>query len=121
MSGTGLSPDQDEYRRRLDAQADAQIDAWSAELMRDMSIRRGVLSVLRDLMTTSGLTERELERVYAAGGGAPATVGRTEDARIMIPAVALHHLVPGLRREMPDGRERLIRYLVENFHEIVYI
>jgi hypothetical protein len=39
----------------------------------------------------------------------------------MVPAVTLHHFVSGLRRELPGARERLIDYLVRNFHTIVYL
>ena len=53
--------------------------------------------------------------------GGHATAGRTADGRLMVPAIALHHLVTGLRREAPDARARLTDYLVRNFHEIVYI
>ena len=48
MGATGLSADPKEYRSRLDEQSDEQIDAWAAELMRDVSIRRGVRKVVRD-------------------------------------------------------------------------
>ena len=121
MTATGLSPDPDEYLRRLEEQPDDRIDAWVAELMRDMSIRRGVLRVLADAMSAFGVDEGGLRRIYAAGGGPPATMGRTEDGRVMVPAVALHHLVTGAREQIPDARSRLTRYLVKNFHEIVYI
>ncbi len=43
--------------------------------MSDISIRRGVLAVLRDLREASGLEDRELEKVFAAGGGPPAVIG----------------------------------------------
>ena len=89
--------------------------------MRDLSIRVGVLRVLADFRRATGLKDRDVERLFAVGGGPPAVVGRTADGRMMVPAIALHYLVSGLRRETPDGRERLTRYLVENFHEIVYI
>jgi hypothetical protein len=121
LTATGLSSNPAEYRQRLDDQPDDQIDAWSAELMRDMSIRRGVLSVLQGFGAAAGLGERQLERLYANGGGPPATAGRTADGHLMVPAIALHHLVSGLRREAPDARARLTAYLVANFHEIVYI
>jgi hypothetical protein len=39
----------------------------------------------------------------------------------MMPAVALYALVPGIRAQTRDGRERLIAYLVENFDELVYV
>ena len=121
MTATGLSPTPEEYRQRLAGQPDEQVDAWSAELMRDMSIRRGVLRVLEDFGHAAGLDERQLERLYANGGGPPASAGKTADGRLMVPAIALHHLVTGLRREAPDARARLTEYLVRNFHEIVYI
>ena len=39
----------------------------------------------------------------------------------MVPAITLHALVPGIHAQVPDGRDRLIEYLVENFEEIVYV
>jgi hypothetical protein len=39
----------------------------------------------------------------------------------MVPAITLYCLVAGIRHETPDGRERLIDYLVENFEELVYV
>jgi hypothetical protein len=39
----------------------------------------------------------------------------------MVPAVTLYTLVPGVRAQLPDGRQRLIAYLVENFDELVYV
>lgn len=121
QSATGLSPDPTEYRKRLSAQDDAQVDTWAAEVMRDMSIRRGVLTVLAEFKRATGLDDRQLERVYAAGGGPPATVGRTESGQLMVPAITLHCLVKGLRHEAPDARDRLIKYLAASFEEIVYI
>ena len=121
QSATGLSPDPTEYRKRLSAQDAGQIDARAAELMRDVSIRRGVLTVLEGFKRATGLDDRQLERVYAAGGGPPATTGRTESGELMMPAITLHCLVKGLRHEAPDARERLIKYLAGSFEEIVYI
>ena len=39
---------------------------------------------------------------------------------MMVPAITLHCLVPGLRAQVKDARGRLIDYLVENFNELVY-
>jgi hypothetical protein len=39
----------------------------------------------------------------------------------MVPAITLYALVPGIRAQVADGRERLIEYLVANFHELVYV
>ena len=121
MATTGLSGDPTEYRARLVDQSDEQIDAWAAELMRDVAIRRGVVKVVEDFRRTTGLDERGFERVFASGGGPPAVVGRDAAGRLMVPAITLHALVPGIRSQVTDGRDRLIAYLVENFAEIVYV
>ena len=121
MGATGLSADRTEYRARLAEQPDAQIDSWAAEMMRDVAVRRGVVRVIGDFRTAAKLTEREFERVFASGGGPPAMVGRDADGRLMVPAVALWALVPGIRAEVGDGRARLIEYLVASFDELVYV
>ena len=121
MGATGLSADSGEYRDRLADQPDAQIDAWAAELMRDVAIRRGIARVVEDFCRATKLTEPEFERVFASGGGPPATLGRDPGGRLIVPAVALWALVPGIRARTTDGRSRLIDYLVANFGELVYV
>ena len=121
MAATGLSADPKEYRARLAEQEDPQVDIWAAELMRDVAKRRGVLRVLADFRTATGLDDRGIERVFASGGGPPAIAGRDAAGRLLIPAIALFNLVPGIRAVDPKGRERLIDYLVENFDELVYV
>jgi hypothetical protein len=121
VASTGLSADPDEYRARLAEQSDEQIDAWSAELMRDVAKRRGVIRVLTDFRKAAKLSEHDIEQVFASGNGPTATVGRDAEGRQMVPAVALYALVPGTRARADDGRQRLIDYLVENFHEVVYV
>jgi hypothetical protein len=120
LAATGLSADTAEYRTRLAEQSDEQIDLWAAEMMRDVAKRRGVIRVLDDLRTAGRLTETDIERAFALGSGPVAVVGRDAQGRQMIPAVALFALVPGLRA-LPGGRDRLIDYLVKNFHELVYV
>lgn len=121
MGSTGLAADTTEYRARLAEQPDAQIDAWAAELMRDIAIRRGVVRVVDDFRRAANLSEREFERVFASGGGPPATIGRDAEGRLMVPAITLWSLVPGIRAQVADGRDRLIEYLVANFGELVYV
>ena len=121
MATTGLSADPGEYRTRLDEQPDDQIDAWAAELMRDVVIRRGIVQVVADFRRAARLSEPEFERVFASGGGPPAVIGRDGQGRTMVPAITLFALVPGIHAQVPDGRARLIEYLVENFEEIVYV
>ena len=76
MAATGLSADPKEYRARLADQSDDQIDAWTAELMRDVVIRRGIVKVVEDFRRAARLDERAFERVFASGGGPPAVIGR---------------------------------------------
>ena len=121
MGATGLAADPGEYRARLADQPDTQIDAWAAELMRDIAIRRGVVRVVDDFRRAAKLSEREFERVFASGGGPPATMGRDAQGHLIVPAITVWALVPGIRAEVPDGRQRLIEYLVANFDEIVYV
>jgi hypothetical protein len=101
----------------LAEQPDEQIDSWAAELMRDMSIRRGVLFVLAEFGgQPPGRSSSSVPS--ALGRAAPSLAGRGWPAH---GPTSLRHLVPGLRRETTDARERLIDYLVGGFHEIVYI
>jgi hypothetical protein len=112
VAATALSANPTEYRARLAAQGDDQIDAWTAELLRDVVIRRGIVKVVEDFRRAARLDERGFERVFASGGGPPAVV---------VPATTLFALVPGLRAQVPDARERLIEYLLQNFDELVYV
>ena len=121
MGATGLAADPTDYRARLKEQTDEQIDAWASELMRDVAIRRGVLTVIADFLKAARIDERGFERVFAAGGGPPAVIGRDREGRLLVPAITLYALVAGVRAETPDGRERLIEYLVENFEDLVYV
>jgi hypothetical protein len=115
-----LAADPAEYRARLTEQPDEQLDAWTQELLRDMVIRRGLPQVVADFRSETRLSEVEFEHVFASGGGPPATVGRDADGRLLVPTVSLWAVVPGLRSRVPDARDRLIDYLVANFHDFVY-
>ena len=121
MVATGLSADPKQYRKRLAEQTDEQIDAWVAELLRDVVIRRGIVKVVEDFRRATRLDERGFERVFASGGGAPATIGHDAQGHLIVPAVSLWALVPGIRSQVTDGRDRLIDYLVANFDELVYV
>ncbi len=121
MTTTGLSADAGAYREALRDQSDEQIDAWAAELMRDVAIRRGVIRVIEDFRAAARLSEGGFERVFASGGGPPSVLGRDASGRLMVPAITLWALVPGIRAQTSDGRDRLVEYLVANFHEIVYV
>lgn len=121
MGATGLSATPTEYRERLLTQSDEQLDSWTAELLRDVAKRRGLAGVVADFRKSTRLDEKSFRRVFARGGGAPQTVGTDAAGHLMVPTISLHFVVPGLRAEAADARDRLIAYLVANFHEIVYI
>ncbi|MGD0120944.1 MAG: hypothetical protein ABSC46_00065 [Candidatus Limnocylindrales bacterium] len=121
MGATGLASNPTEYRDRLRTQSDEQLDAWTAELLRDVAKRRGVARVVADFRRTIHLDEKAFRRVFARGGGAPQTVGTDAAGHLMVPTISLHFLVPGLRAEVADARDRLIAYLVVSFDEIVYV
>ena len=121
MAATGLSADPAMYRARLGEQTDEQIDAWAAELMRDLAKRKGVVGVIDRFRSAAGLAEADFERVFASGGGAPATIGRDVDGRLIVPAVGLWALVPGLRAQRADARDRLVEYLVASFDDLVFV
>jgi hypothetical protein len=121
VGATGLSANPTEYRTRLQEQSDDQLDTWAAELMRDVAKRRGVIKVVGEFQKTAHLDEKAIRRVFARGGGAPQTVGKDAEGHLMIPAISLHFLVPGLRAEAADARDRLIAYLTAGFDEIVYV
>ena len=121
MVATALSADPAEYRVRLAEQSDDQLDRWVAELMRDVAKRRGVVRVVADFRRATGLSDAAFERVFASGGGAPATMGRDPGGNLVVPTVTLHALVPGLRAQATSARAGLIAYLLANFDELVYV
>ena len=90
--------------------------------MRDIAIRRGVLRVIADFRTRRRDRRAGFERVFAAGGGPPAALGRDREGRVIVPAITLHcprRRDPVARRR--TGGDRLIDYLVENFEDLVYV
>ena len=121
MASTGLSADPKEYRTRLADQSDDQIDAWAAELMRDVAIRRGVVKVVADFRHAGGLDECRFRTGVRIRRRTPGDHRARRKGRLMVPAITLFALVPGIRAQLPDGRDRLVEYLVENFDEIVYV
>jgi len=114
VGATGLSANTTEYRARLQEQSDDQLDIWASELMRDVAKRRGVIKVVADF-------QKAVRRVFARGGGAPQTIGKDAEGHLMVPTISLHFLVPGLRAETADARDRLIAYLAAGFDELVYV
>ena len=79
MAATGLSADPKEYRARLDEQSDDQIDAWAAELMRDVAIRRGVIKVVDDFRKAVDWTSVVSNGCSLLAVAPPASIGRDRD------------------------------------------
>jgi hypothetical protein len=121
VTSAGLSGSPAEYRERLNQQQDGQLDAWASELLRDAAKRRGVIPVIAEIQKVARLDETALRRAFARGGGAPATIGKDREGRLVVPAISLHFLVAGMRADLPDARSRIIDYLVAGFREIVYV
>ena len=122
MVATGLSESPQAYKAKLESQDDAQIDRWATGSLRDIAKRRGVATAVREFGHAAGLNDDGLAGAFTLGGGPAATMGRTDDGRLIFPAVALWALVPGVRALDPSrGRSRLIAFLVATFEEVVYI
>ena len=111
MAATGLSADPEEYRERLAEQSDDQIDAWAAELMRDVAIRRGVREGRRGLPAARPASTS----ANSNGCSHPAAArrrrsGATRAGDLMVPAITLFALVPGIRAQVgrrPRPTDRL--------------
>ena len=121
MGATGLAANPKEYRERLDEQtddADRRLGVRAHARHRDPARRP---PGHQGLPPCRSIDERSFERVFAAGGGPPAVIGRDREGRLLVPAITLHALVPGSAPRRKDGRARLIEYLVENFEDLVYV
>ena len=103
MVATGLSADPDRVprpARRPVRRPDRRLGGRAHARRRHPARRRKVVT---DFRAAARLDEREFERVFASGGGPPATLGRDAEGRLMVPAVTLWALVPGIRSQVPDG------------------
>ena len=88
--------------------------------MRDVAIRRGVIRVVEDFRSAPR-PRRAVSNGCSLLAAGRRPVGRDATGHLMVPAITLFALVPGIRSQVPDGRDRLIEYLVENFEELVYV
>ena len=121
MAATGLSADPKEYRARLADQSDDQIDAWAAELMRDVVDPPRHRQGRRRLPARGPARRSRIRTGVRFRRRAAGVIGR--DAAGPPDGPDDHAVRPraGIRAQVPDGRERLIEYLVENFDELVYV
>ena len=80
MAATGLSADPTEYRARLADQSDDQIDAWVAELMRDVVDPSRHRQGRRRLPPGDPARRAWIRTGVRFGGGPPAWSGATPRA-----------------------------------------
>ena len=125
MGATGLSGDPTEYRTRLLDQSDGQIDAWAAET----DARRGDPPRRRSASSRTSAGRPGSTSQVSNGCSLPVAARRrasaaTATGHLMVPAITLHALVPGIhaaghgrpgpphrvpRRELRGDRLRLRR------------
>ena len=122
VGATGLSSDPKEYRARLGragrrpdrrlgrrAAARRRDPAWHRQGRRRLPARRP--DSMRPVSNGCSLPAAGRRRPSDATGPATSSCRRS----------TLHALVPGLRSQVADARDRLIAYLVANFGETVFV
>ena len=97
-----LAPDGPVARRIADFEVRPQQVEMAA------AARAFAAASVTDFRAATGYGDADIERIFTAGGGAPATIGRTKDGELMVPAISLHFLVPGLRSQSTKAREQEI-------------
>jgi hypothetical protein len=106
------------YREMVEAQDDAQIDTWAADLFVDFAKRMGVGTAIAAFSAVAGLDARGFQRAFLVGGGPDHVVGIDTAGALAAPIFELPRAIVGLRRTDPDARQKLNRFLVEH-HEVM--
>ena len=110
--------DENAYREMIEAQDDAQVDTWAADLFVDFAKRMGVGTAIAAFSDAAGLDARGFQRAFLVGGGADHVVGIDTAGSLAAPIFELPKAIKGLRRIDPAARRRLINFLV-NHHEVM--
>jgi hypothetical protein len=113
--------DQQGYREMVEAQDDAQIDAWAADLFVDFAKRLGVGNAVAAFSRAAGLDARGFQRVFLVGGGPDHVVGIDTAGSLAAPIFELPKAIAGLRRTDPGARARLVDFLVEHREVMTYV
>lgn len=108
------------YREMLEAQEDAQIDAWAADLIVDFAKRIGVGTAIGAFSRAAGLDARAFQRAFLVGGGPDHVVGIDTAGSLAAPIFELPKAIRGLRRIDPDARRKLIAFLAEQREVMSY-
>lgn len=108
------------YREMIEAQADAQIDTWAADLFVDFAKRLGVGSAIAAFSRAARLDAKGFQRAFLVGGGPDHVVGIDTAGAVAAPIFELPKAIRGLRRIDPDARSKLIDFLAEHREVMSY-
>lgn len=108
------------YREMVEAQEDAQLDTWAADLFIDFAKRLGVGQAIAAFSEAAALDARGFQRAFLVGGGPDHVVGIDTAGSLAAPIFELPKAIAGLRRIDPDARQRLIRFLVDHREVMSY-
>ena len=100
------------YREMVEAQDDAQIDTWAADLFVDFAKRLGVGRAIAAFSQATALDTRGFQRAFLVGGGPDHVVGIDTAGSLAAPIFELPKAIAGVRRIDPDARVKLIDFLV---------
>jgi hypothetical protein len=112
--------DEQGYRTVVEAQDDAQIDRWAADLFIDYAKRLGVGNAIASFCRAAGLDDRGFQRAFLVGGGPDHVVGIDTAGALSAPIFELPKAIAGLRRIDPDARRKLIDFLVDHREVMSY-
>lgn len=112
--------DEQGYRTVVEAQDDAQIDRWAADLFIDYAKRLGVGNAIASFCRATGLDERGFQRAFLVGGGPDHVVGIDTAGALSAPIFELPKAIAGLRRIDPKARPKLIDFLVDHREVMAY-
>jgi hypothetical protein len=112
--------DEAPYREMLEAQDDAQIDTWAADLIVDFAKRLGVGTAIAAFSRAAGLDERGFQRAFLVGGGPDHVVGIDTAGALAAPIFELPKVIRGLRRTDPEAGRKLVAFLTEHREVMSY-
>ena len=104
----------------VEAQDDAQIDTWAADLFIDFAKRLGVGQAIVAFSEAAGLDARGFQRAFLVGGGPDHVVGIDTAGSLAAPIFELPKAIAGLRRIDPEARQSLVRFLVQHREVMSY-
>jgi hypothetical protein len=108
------------YREMIEAQDDAQIDTWAADLFVDFAKRLGVGRAIAAFCDATRMDGRAFQRAFLVGGGPDHVVGIDTAGSLAAPIFELPKAIRGLRRIDPDARAKLIEFLASHREVMSY-